>query len=93
MSRIICAISGTELSKVLLRVQVLIVVSEACMGVLPLEAVVAAVVRDRVHAYWGWRLVRMKMLGYTSAKVLVPWRQLPVITLWTEHLARLVGVN
>ena len=45
------------MAEVLLRVQVVVVVSEASMGVLALEAtavvVVAAVMRDRVHTYGG----------------------------------------
>ena len=67
--------------------QVVIVVGEASVGVLALEAtaivVVATVVRDRVHTYGGCRLAWMKMSRYTAAEILLPGRELAVIALRT----------
>ena len=65
--------------------------SEACVGGLPLETIVA-IVRYRMHSYRG-RLSWNKMVWHASSKVGLSWRQLAIITLRAQHLARLVGVN
>ena len=88
MSRVLSDASLSEITEVLLRLQVLLAEANCCL--LAIRRSSHHIMRDSLHAGRCWALRRIHVGGWPT-KVLVPrWQLLTVGASWWEHVCKLI---